>query len=47
MFSFAERHTLTTKDGLAVQVFQVQLTDVQHQVLGPLGIPQRAFRSTE
>jgi transposase len=47
LFSLAERHTLTTKDGQTVQVFQAQLTDLQYQVLDLLGIPQRAFRSNE
>jgi transposase len=47
LFSLAERHRLTTKDGQTVQVFQAQLTDLQRQVLGLLGIPQGAFSLAE
>jgi hypothetical protein len=44
LFSLAERHTLTTKDGQPVQVFDAQLTDLQRQVLSLLGVSQGVFR---
>lgn len=46
LFSLAERHKLT-QDGHTVQVFQVQLTDLQRQLLTLLGISEHAFRSPE
>lgn len=47
LFSHAQRHTLTTREGQAVQVFEAELTDLQRQLLGLLGVPPRAFRSPE
>lgn len=44
LFSLAERHTLTTKDGQPVQVFDAQLTELQRQVLSLLGVSQGVFR---
>jgi transposase len=44
LFSLAERHTLL-RDGHTVQVFHTDLTDLQRQVLGLLGVPPQAFRS--
>jgi hypothetical protein len=43
LFSFAERHELI-QDGNTVQVFGVQFTDLQRQLLALLGIPEQAFR---
>ena len=43
LFSLAERHKLT-QDGHTVQVFQVQLTDLQRQLLTLLGVSEHAFR---
>jgi hypothetical protein len=44
LFSFAERHELI-QDGDTVQVFDVQFTDLQRQLLALLGVPEQAFRS--
>jgi transposase len=43
LFSLAERHTLMRGDRIA-QVFPAELTDLQRQVLGLLGVPEDAFR---
>jgi hypothetical protein len=43
LFSLAERHQLI-KDGKTVQVFDVQFTELQRQVLSLLGVPEDAFR---
>jgi transposase len=43
LFSFAERHQLI-HDGNTVQVFDVQFTDLQRQLLSLLGVPEQAFR---
>jgi transposase len=43
LFSLAERHKLT-QDGNIVQVFDVQFTDLQRQLLTLLGVPELAFR---
>jgi transposase len=43
LFSFAERHQLI-QDGKTVQVFDVQFTDLQRQLLALLGVPEQAFR---
>jgi len=42
LFSFAERHELA-RDRNIVQVFDVEFTDLQRQVLGLLGVPEQAF----
>ena len=42
LFSLAERHTLTAA-GRTLQVFNPELTELQHQVLSLLGVPHRAF----
>lgn len=42
IFSLTERHTLT-KDGEFVQVFDPDLSDLQKQVLGLLGVPFSAY----
>ena len=42
LFSFAERHELT-RDGNIVQVFDVEFSDLQQQVLGLLGVLEQAF----
>ena len=42
LFSLAERHQLV-QDGI-VQVFDVQFTELQRQVLALLGVPEDAFR---
>ena len=42
LFSLAEKHTLM-KDGEIVQVFNPNLTDLQKQVLGLLGVPLSAY----
>jgi hypothetical protein len=38
-----ERHVLLD-EGQPVQVFDVELTDLQRQVLALLGVPEQAFR---
>ena len=43
LFSLAERHKLT-QDGNIVQVFDVQFTDLQRQLLTLLRVPELAFR---
>ena len=43
LFSLAERHQLM-QDGKTVQVFDVQLTDLQRHVLTLLGVSEDAFR---
>jgi transposase len=43
LFSFAQRHELI-QDGNTVQVFDVQFTDLQRQLLTLLRIPEQAFR---
>jgi transposase len=43
LFSLVERHVLLD-DGEPVQVFDVELTDLQRQVLALLGIAEHAFR---
>ena len=45
LFSLAERHRLTTHEGQTVQVFDVQLTELQVKLLALLGVPDHAFRS--
>jgi transposase len=44
LFSFAERHQLI-QDGNIIQVFEVQFTDLQRQLLTLLGVPVQAFLS--
>ena len=44
LFSLAERHTLV-RNGHIVQVFHAELTHLQRQVLGLLGVSPQAFRS--
>ena len=44
LFSLAERHKLL-QDGHTIQVFDVQLTDLQRQLLALLGVPIEAFRA--
>ncbi|HEY0801832.1 MAG TPA: IS1634 family transposase [Steroidobacteraceae bacterium] len=46
LFSLAERHKLT-EHGKTVQVFDVQFTDLQRQLLTLLGVPELAFRPPE
>jgi transposase len=46
LYSLTERHKLT-QDGHTVQVFEVQLTHLQRQLLGLLGVPEEAFRPSE
>ena len=46
LFSLAERHKLT-QDGTIMQVFDVQFTDLQRQLLTLLGVPELAFRPPE
>ena len=43
LFSLVDRHVLLTDDQ-PVQVFEAALTDLQRQVLGLIGVPERAFR---
>jgi transposase len=43
LLSLAERHTLLRGDRI-LQVFPVELTELQRQVLDLLGVPQQAFR---
>ena len=42
LFSLAERHTLL-RAGRPVQIFDPELTDLQRQVLGLLGVPRKVF----
>jgi transposase len=42
LFSLAQRHTLTC-EGMTVKVFVDELTPLQEQVLGLLGVPARAY----
>lgn len=44
LFSLTERHTLLRADR-TVQVFYPELTDLQQQLLGLLGVPRKAFRA--
>ena len=44
LFSLAERHK-PLQDGHTIQVFDVQLTDLQRQLLALLGVPIEAFRA--
>lgn len=44
LFADATRHRLLGEGGL-VQVFEPELTDLQRQVLGLLGVPERAYLS--
>jgi transposase len=44
LFSLAERHQLM-QDGKTLQIFDVQLTELQHHVLALLGVSEGAFRS--
>ena len=46
LYSLTEQHKLT-QNGHTVQVFEVQLTDLQRQLLGLLGVPEQAFRPSE
>jgi transposase len=43
LFSLAERHQLM-HDDKTMQVFDVQFTELQRQVLALLGVPEKAFR---
>jgi transposase len=43
LFSLVDRHVLLADDQ-PVQVFEAALTDLQRQVLGLIGVPERAFR---
>jgi hypothetical protein len=43
LFSLAERRTLIRYNRI-VQAFPAELTDLQCQVLGLLGVPEHAFR---
>jgi transposase len=43
LFSLVDRHVLLAEDQ-PVQVFEAALTDLQRQVLGLIGVPERAFR---
>lgn len=43
LFSLAERHELS-RDEHTVQVFEVEFTDLQRQVLTLLGVPEPAYR---
>jgi hypothetical protein len=44
LFSHAERPILLDR-GRPVQVFHPELTELQRQVLSPLGVPLRTFRA--
>ena len=46
LYSLTERHKLI-QDAHTVQVFEVQLTELQRQLLSLLGIPEQAFRPSE
>ena len=42
LFSLAQRHALTC-EGVNVKVFVDELTPLQEQVLGLLGVPTKAY----
>lgn len=44
LFSLAERHTLLS-EGHTIQVFDVELTELQRRVLALLGVPSQAYSS--
>ncbi len=44
-FADTARHHLTTQGGDTVQIFEPQLTDLQHQILDLLRIPRNAYQS--
>ncbi len=44
LFSLAERHKLT-QGGHTIQVFEAELTPLQHQVLALLGVSEWAYRA--
>jgi hypothetical protein len=44
LFSLAERNQ-SMQDGKTLQIFDVQLTELQRQVLALLGVSKGAFRS--
>ena len=44
LFSLAERHKLI-EGARTVQIFDVEFTDLQRQVLSLLRVPEHAFRS--
>jgi transposase len=46
LYSLTERHKLIL-DAHTVQVFEVQLTELQRQLLSLLGIPEQVFRPSE
>ena len=46
LYSLAERHKLI-QDAHTVQVFEVQLTELQRQLLSLLGVAEQAFRPSE
>jgi transposase len=46
LFSLAERHKLI-EGARTVQIFDVEFTDLQRQVLSLLGVPEHAFRSPD
>jgi transposase len=45
LFSMTQRHRLTDQAGQSVQVFDAQLTDLQAQLLGLLGVSPQAFHA--
>jgi transposase len=44
LFSHAERHVLSRSGRVVVQRFEAELTPLQRQVLGLLGVPASGFR---
>ncbi len=44
LFSLTQRHRLS-KDGFTVQLFEAELTPLQHQLLSLLGVPNQVYRS--
>jgi hypothetical protein len=46
LFSLAQRHRLT-QAGQPVQVFDVELTDLQRQILGLLRVSEAAYRASD
>ena len=43
LYADTARHHLVTQDGEAIQVFEPELNDLQHQVLDLLSIPASAY----
>lgn len=45
LFSLTQRHRLIDQGGSTVQIFDAELTSLQHQILSLLGVPTQTFRN--